>query len=695
MINSFSGNNILVPVHFLIFKGVDYNELMELVNLNKDLCPNLRHFEMINLHTGPEIFYKSIPEEFLSRHALPHLGDLRGALELYFNVLPESPTVFGSEKDRIKRLITDSIVSAYKYEWPGYAERYFEFTHRLDKIEYYAKKSAVFNVCKKYRESYGVQIKEIYKAFLPFAKSFLKSISLSRFYKIFEAPEMGKEMVHKALGKIKEDKNFIADAKTIAFDEYTDRNKKFPEILVTVNQFLTDHGYCEISIHALRRYFAKPEIINLAIQARYKGDIDTLTGFFPYLDRLRCTKRNMQWQLDADTIPLFAHEGKKKYTGKYYLVVDNCSGDPIGFSYCRSENAISAVEALRMAVYNTGCLPYELLTDNAPCYEDDAFKTVITLMKFYGCRHRQARIKNGNDKTCVEGSFRSIHAVWRGVSAYKGHRVKARRPDSHPGDEYKIKAKKAQYVYDPASLAAILPEVILKYRNHSFSGKQSTKQLYDASESPEDRVMEQWKVAKLFWHTQEMTVRGNRIVFNYKGQEYKFRIMDTKLGLRVNGGGKGHVGKVTGRFNHLEPERLMIFDLRTDVFIGELTAHQSIHTLEEDMTEFDQAEFESYNGKLSRMHREVDEMLATKKGEVSEVLKRTGFKRRSRKLVQDPTRVEGLEEYLKLNNLFDQPQVRKDQIFVTETDKVSQNKESVNVKFNPIQIIEEYESIQS
>jgi hypothetical protein len=681
MINAFSGNDIMVPIHYLTFKGVDRAELIELINLNKNLPREIRHFDTLNLRSGPEVFYRTIPEEFRKRYALPETGKLRDDLELYFGVSPNSDPA-DDEKGKVRKLISASIVEAYKYEWPDYAEQYFEYTHRLDKVEYYAKKNAVFNVCKTYHEKYSVKIKEVYNAFLPFAKTFLKSISLDRFYKIFEAPNLSEIMVNKNLGSIKANKNFTDDAKLLAFDEYTDRNKKMPEILVTVNQFLEDHGCYKIDIQTLRRYFEKPAIKRLVFQARYKGDIDTLTGFFPYLDRQRCSKRNMQWQLDADTMPLNGQEGTRRLNPKYYVVVDNHSGDPIGYSFCESENATSALEALRMAVYTTGCLPYELLTDNAPCYDEDPFKTAITLMKFYGCRHRRARIKGANDKTIVEGTFRSIHTIWRSISGYKGHRIKAKRRDSFPSEQYRMLAQKRGYIYDYAGLAAILPEVILKYRNHSFTEKPTTKERYDSSQSPEDRVLELWKIGKLFWQTQEMSVVGNRIVFSYKGQEYKFRIMETLVGLAID-------KKVIGRFNHFDPERLLIYDPRTDIFIAELTAHESISTLEEDMSEFDHQEFESYNKKLNVMKQEVNEMLEKKKNDVKAMLKRTRFKKRTQKLEHDPSRVEGLDDYFKNHNLFDRAATETEKILVTELDKVSQGKESVNVKFNSLQIIDE------
>jgi transposase InsO family protein len=390
----------------------------------------------------------------------------------------------------------------------------------------------------------------------------------------------------------------------------------------------------------LKRYFTNPTVKNLVFQKRNRGDVDALTGFFPFLDRLRCSQRNMQWQLDADRIPFHCNEGGTAIKPVYYLVVDNHSGDAIGYSLSLSENGASAVDAIRMAVYNTGCLPYELLTDNAPCYLSDEFKSLITLAEFYGCRYRTARIKNPNDKSVVEQTFRSIHAIFRTISGYIGHRVKARRRDSFPNEEQKKLAAKPEYIRDYCGIAAMLPDAIIRFRNHSFSGKPCIKQVYDSSLSPKDGILELWKIGKLFWVTEQMKVRGNRIKFKYKGLEYKFRILDTRLGLKVNG------TVVSGRFSPFDPSRLLIYHRMTDVFIAELNGHDAIYTLEEDMTEYDKKEFAEYNNKLKTMKTEHSELLDKKKKEAIEVLKRTGFKKKEKHYEVDSSTIESLNGVL-------------------------------------------------
>jgi hypothetical protein len=180
-----------------------------------------------------------------------------------------------------------------------------------------------------------------------------------------------------------------------------------------------------------------------------------------------------------------------------------------------------------------------------------------------------------------------------------------------------------------------------------------------------------------------MNVKGNRIVFHYNRKEYKFKNFNTRLGLDIND------TPVLGRFSQFDPTRLLLFDLKTDVYLAELTAHDSIHTLEEDMTEQDKFEFESHNNKLKAMKLEIQEMLEEKKEEVKEVIKRTGFKKKKVKYEQDASSQDALEEYYSIHGLDKTPAKKIDQIRITELDKVSNQRETSEKKFKKLQIIDE------
>jgi hypothetical protein len=670
MIHSFSANNILTPINFLTFKGVDYEELMDLIQLNQSLPPEQRKFVKLEIDDIPHVAYATLPQEYLKRYLLPEPGNLRGELELYFKCSVESRV--GNAKDSRYQLFTEKIVQAYKYAWPSYAEDYFEYTYKEHKVELYAKREAVFQACHSLHYNYGFEIKQIYQSFLPFAKLYTKRISLDRFYKILEKMSIIKEdetekvsafLVHKSLGREKEDPKFTADAKEIAFDEYTFRNYKLVDVLETVNDFLDEQECEKIEITTLQRYFAKPAIKNLVFLKRNEGDIDTTTGFFPYLDRLRCSKRNMQWQMDADKMPIAGHDGTRTLKPKYFVCVDNKSSDTLGYSYCEAENGTSAVECLRMAIYRTKCIPYELLTDNGPGFNCDEFLTVVAQLKFYGMRHRFAKLQNADDKCVVEVGFRDNHVSWRTVSGYTGHRVVARKRDSRPTKSYKKIASHPEYVRDTAGLMALLPEVMEQQRNHRFSGKPSTKELYETSESPIDRELEPWKIAKVFWKCDEMEVKGNRIEFRYKGLPYRARVSDAVPGLNLNG------ERVLGRFDQNEPTRLMIFDKRTDSFITELRCHDPIHTLEEDMTEYDHSEFANYNQKVMKMKKDINNMLGDRKKAVREVIKRTGYRKKSKRVKIVPESEDAMNDYYETNQLLDRPVKEIRTIAVTELDK--------------------------
>lgn len=686
----------LVPLHYLVNKGANRNEILHEIKENEKLPFRERSFAaIINPDNPDQIFIldRTIPTQFKIEFGIGEGETLRADIRFFDSLYERKTCWFG--------IVAERLVNAYHLFWPSFTSRYWELTSREDYIEFYARKQAVLN---EVINEFSATKNQLYVVYNEIAKVFFKELSLDRFYKITKLiadyPESAHIIIcHGSLDKHKVNIRFNDEAKEIALEERRKRTNTIADVLRVVNAFILCKGKKEIDISTLKRFFAIPEVKNFLFLERNKGDVDAINHLIPYLDRKRCSRFGLQWQVDTFDVPLACIDIldpkikkalSKKDVGeiviKCCIVVDNHSGAIIGFSSDRSENHRMVIAALRMAVYNTGILPIELLADNHKLYGDEEFLHIRAMLQLFGCRFRQEKLRHPQDKSVVEQTVRNIHAIFRRYSGYTGHGIRSRRRDSRPTAGYRKEAFKPQHVRDVAGIDLLIPEIIKQYNDHSFNEKPTPTQLRESSQEPVELKIEKWKVAKLFWVSKWAPVIGGKIKFTY-GDKYKFRMYDYELSENTTD------TEVRCRFDQFDPSTILVFHSKTDVYLGEVKGSKSVPTLAEEYDESDtEVANEHYRG-AAMLTAAYEKKLAGHEAKTNKILdENPAF---LEKIFSDEDSVysselsPGLEDYLSQNKIFENIPKETSPIAVTLIEKRRGVIRKANDSLAPVSVLEE------
>jgi hypothetical protein len=223
------------------------------------------------------------------------------------------------------------------------------------------------------------------------------------------------------------------------------------------------------------------------------------------------------WQVDATRFNIIGHKAsedrvgeKKSKTSQYIFFIavrDVHSGDIIGYDFDYSENRWTYVNALAMAVKETGYLPYELVFDRFPGHNTEEFKNLVSDMEA-----RKVKVTFGHKTTAkqrLERHFGTLQTVFmQDSNYYYGQGIKSRRRYAHRSEQYltaiRKQAKKDGFDFDAAVQEA--STIVEKYRSTAladYSRKYATitktpKQLHDDCKKPNVTEIDQKQFSYLF-----------------------------------------------------------------------------------------------------------------------------------------------------------------------------------------------------
>ena len=155
------------------------------------------------------------------------------------------------------------------------------------------------------------------------------------------------------------------------------------------------------------KVFEQPKTKYLTATGRYgQGSRKAFeqTGYIPMQNALFAGDC---WQVDATRVNMIEH-AKDKGKGFLFIVAvrDVYSGDLLGYNFDYSENRWAVMAALKMAVQNTGYLPYELVTDRFPGHNTDEVKRIMNSLKRMGTEVTITHRPTG--KAHLERSFSTL-----------------------------------------------------------------------------------------------------------------------------------------------------------------------------------------------------------------------------------------------------------------------------------------------
>ena len=237
------------------------------------------------------------------------------------------------------------------------------------------------------------------------------------------------------------------------------------------------------------------------------------------------------WQMDGTRANLISYKdetGKERFA--YMVVVrDVHSGAILGLSIGLAESAWMYINALRMAVQNTGYLPYEIVTDRFPGHNKKDWVELTDRLKISGVKITYTHEATGKAK--LERFFNTLQSVFMALSNYYyGEGIQGHRPFSHRSAEALNKMKKAAkevgWSFDKAcdeteNIIGIYNATPLsKYSDKFKKIDKSPLQLHEDSPKENVKIIPVWKTLKYFGYHKTLTIRSSYIITEFQNTEY-------------------------------------------------------------------------------------------------------------------------------------------------------------------------------
>ena len=224
------------------------------------------------------------------------------------------------------------------------------------------------------------------------------------------------------------------------------------------------------------------------------------------------------WEIDATRVNIVSHEvevineetGKKSKADKFLMVVavrDVHSGDILGYSFSHAENHMVYADAMKMAVRNTGYLPYEIVTDRFPGHNTPQIEDLFARMESLGVNIEF--VHDPNAKAGEERFFRTLQQITMPDSDYfYGDGIQSRSLSAFRSPEFiaqiKKECKKAGFdMYKAVEESTYILEsfrdtLYSKYSRKHSKLNRSPRQLHEDSEKPHVTVVSEATISMLF-----------------------------------------------------------------------------------------------------------------------------------------------------------------------------------------------------
>jgi hypothetical protein len=237
------------------------------------------------------------------------------------------------------------------------------------------------------------------------------------------------------------------------------------------------------------------------------------------------------WQVDATRINLLPFMKKVSINGvmkrreEFAIMIairDVHSGDLLGIHIDTSETGAGYINALRLAVQQTGHLPYEIVFDRFPGHNTDAWKLVEKNMERCGTKVTYAHKANGKAK--LERFWSTFQTIFlQDSDLYYGEGIQSRRITARKNSEYLDKARKAA-LKSGWSFENAWDEIVGMvdcYRNRKLSVYKrnctidlSPRELYERSEKKNVVSMDGLQIAKCFFQFKDGTVSNDGMIIS-------------------------------------------------------------------------------------------------------------------------------------------------------------------------------------
>jgi hypothetical protein len=251
------------------------------------------------------------------------------------------------------------------------------------------------------------------------------------------------------------------------------------------------------------------------------------------------------WQMDGTRINIIDHkhthaDGSKKQQYLYLVLVrDVHSGDMLGYSLGLAEDRWMYLSALKMAVKETGYLPYELVRDKFPGHNTQEYMNFETDLTNRGVKITETIKATG--KAQIERAFDTFQLCFMQDSKYYyGQGILSKRKYAHRSEEYlkrvRAEARKERFDFDAACNEA--DALIAAYRRTKLSTysrkhklvEQSPEELHTNSDKPHVINVSANQITYLFGYKKKLQInRQGMITTEVQKYKFQYRCSDYKV----------------------------------------------------------------------------------------------------------------------------------------------------------------------
>ena len=385
---------------------------------------------------------------------------------------------------------------------------------------------------------------------------------------------------------------------------------------------------------------------------------------------------NDQWQMDGWTLPFWVkyEKGYDRFT--IVIVRDAKSKRIIGSAVGISENTIVIMAALKKAIINTGCLPYEILTDNhsfnqtkeAAYFKDAIAKVGTQYTVTYSPTH----------KSIIERYNKHLDSLCKGYYGYLGEGIKSKNVDAHPSQETIDEYGKNQLCENEIRLIAI--KIVDDFNNSILPKEGKTpNQLFEESEKPNCFSLTVFDRAKILLAQTESKVSRGQITIKRGFDKYEYQL-PSELYSKYNN------ETVLVHYEDLN-ECVYLFEKETEKPIIELKPKLMIHGAKANQSENDKELLNKNKGRMAGIKSKADKEL-DKLSEDANKINPNAVAQLNR-LTTPKNIIKELEQNEQLQKLAEEEGIKLEKVVIPErsnelkNDRHNPNKKVNESPFNP------------
>lgn len=396
--------------------------------------------------------------------------------------------------------------------------------------------------------------------------------------------------------------------------KYKGRPVKYSEVYDKwiIDALSSGKGYTQTEIHRMvcelgtERGMELPSLTHVKRKCRFfepfvsatrnGSDRDT-SSILPFAKMERASKPNYQWQVDGWRLPFYM-EGYRTLT--LFWVLDAFSGRIIGYEIAASENTETILKGLEDAVNTTGCLPFEIVSDNHSfnkTSEADYFKEELEKI----AASKWTVSSNPRHKSFVERSFKTFgERFCKREQGYIGEGIRTRNKHGRTTQELMDQYTKAGNWLTEDQIKLIAIKCVDQYNNAIGTDGLSRIERYQAHADTDIFTVDVVTKLRLFTRAGEYKVTRGQINIVREGIQYEFQL---KASLQNIWNGK----KV--RIRYADFDEIYMFDSKTDEFISTVKRKEVIHGALKDKTEEDKEKLFRHKGRLKGIITDRKNML--------------------------------------------------------------------------------------